>query len=333
MRMQNMEIIVTDARFCTDEIKQRFAAEGLGLVLRPYQTGIEPPKDVYNARAIITTSARFPASVVQNLHKCEIIVRCGVGVDNIDLAAATKKGIYVANTPGFYVEEVSTHALGLLLSLSRKIAFTDNLLRTGQYRFSEIQPLHGLRGKILGIIGFGLVGRAILDKTKALGLSYLVYDPYQNRLSTPSTVKMVDLGYLIENSDFISINCPLTSETNALLGENEFRRMKASAILINTARGEIINENALLKALELGWISGAGLDVLIEEPPRPDHPLLHFQNVIVTPHIAWYSEEAIQKMALAATEEVLRVFAGELPHSLVNEDIHPGRSLSRRSDP
>jgi len=255
-------------------------------------------------------------------------VRCGIGVDNIDLAAATQKGIYVANTPGFYVEEVSTHAVSLLLALSRKLFFADRLVRTGEYDFSLIQPVQELRGKTLGMIGLGTVGRAIVEKTRPFGLSHIVYDPYIDGCPSISGLEMVDFDYLIENSDFISVNCPLSPETKGLLGENEFCKMKPSTLVINTARGGIINEPALVKALESGWISGAGLDVLVEEPPRIDHPLLRFHNVILTPHIAWYSEEAIRKMSLAASEEVVRVFRGEVPMCLVNKDLSNDKEIS-----
>jgi D-3-phosphoglycerate dehydrogenase len=318
-----MEVVITDKRFYTKELKEKFAGTGHILALKPYKTESELLNDIIKADGVITTSARFSESVIQGLHNCKVIVRCGIGVDNIDLVAATQKGIYIANTPGFYVEDVSTHTVGLLLALSRKLALADRLIRTGEYDFSLIQPVQELRGKILGMIGLGAVGRAIVEKTRPFGLSYLVYDPYLDGRPSMSGLEIVKFEYLIENSDFISVHCPLNSETKGLLGEKEFRKMKPSTFVINTARGGIINEPALIKAIQAGWISGAGLDVLSEEPPRSDHPLLRFHNVILTPHIAWYSEEAVRKMGLAASEEVLRVFQGDFPICLVNKDITP----------
>jgi len=316
-----MKVVITDDLFCTDGIKEMFAAAGHELGLRPCKTERDLLKEIPPANAVITTSARFSDSIIQSLHDCKIIVRCGVGVDNIDLEAATMKGIYVANTPGLYVEEVSTHVVGLLVALSRKIFLADRLVRTGDYDFSLIRPVLELRGKTLGVIGMGMVGRAVVEKTRPFGFSYLVYDPHLDASPDIAGLEVTTFDHLIENSDFISVNCPLTPETKGLLGENAFGRMKPSAIVINTARGAIIDEPALVKALESGRVSGAGLDVLVEEPPGADNPLFRFQNVILTPHIAWYSEEVIRKMSLAAGAEVLRVFREEAPQCLVNKEI------------
>jgi len=316
-----MQVIITDNLFYTSEIKEIFYAAGHALALRPCKTESELLREIPDADAVITTSARFSDRVIRNLNKCKVIVRCGIGVDNIDLPAATEKGIYVANTPGLYVEEVSNHAVGLLLALSRKMFLADRLVRTGEYDFSMIRPVLELRGQILGLVGMGMVGSAIVEKTRPFGLSYLVYDPHLDAGPRIAGLEVVEFDYLIENSDFISVNCPLTPETKGLLGENAFGRMKPSAIVINTARGAIIDEPALVKALESGRVSGAGLDVLVEEPPGADNPLFRFQNVILTPHIAWYSEEVIRKMSLAAGAEVLRVFREEAPQCLVNKEI------------
>ncbi len=317
-----MGVVLTDKRFFCRQIEKKFGKISKKLEVKPCKTEAELLQNVSEAEAIMTTSAQFSGKVINALKNCKIIVRCGIGVDNIDIAIATKRLIYVANTPGFYVDEVSNHVMALLLALSRKIHLINRLVRVGRYDFGSIQPIYSLNGKTLGLLGFGRIGKAIFEKTRSFNLKCLVYDPYVSGKSIKNLgVEMVDLESLLSNSDFVSVNCPLTQETRGLLGKSQFKMMKKTALIINTARGGIIDEAELANALRNGLIAGAALDVLIDEPPKKNNPLLKFDNVLVTPHIGWYSEEAIAKMGAEAAEEVCRVFNGKLPKNLVNIEL------------
>ena len=317
-----MAVVLTDRRFFSEEMAGKFRQINKELLVRPCKTQAELVRNVCEAEAIMTTSTPFSQRVINKLENCRVIVRCGIGVDTIDLAAATKKHIYVANTPGFYANEVADHAIALLLALSRKICLLNQLVRKGRYDFSRIQPVYRVDEKTVGLIGFGSIGRAIFEKMKGFHVQGLAYDPYVSGDSlTYSDLEMVELDQLLLESDFVSVCCPLTSETRGLLGEEQFKMMKRTAFVINTARGGIIDETALAKALCNGWIAGAGLDVLLDEPARKSNPLLESENVVVTPHVAWYSEESLRSMSREAAEEICRVFSGELPRNLVNREL------------
>jgi D-3-phosphoglycerate dehydrogenase len=276
---------------------------------------------VKGSDGVICTSAPFSKKVIEQLKTCRVIVRCGVGVDNIDLQAATKHRIYITNTPGHYVEEVSDHVIALLLALSRKIALCDRLVRAGEYDFETIRPAINLHEKVLGVIGFGRIGRAVAKKMSGFDLRCLIYDPYLKGKLPDRRLRVVPLEVLLSESDFITIQCPLTEETRGMIGERQLDIMKNGAYLINTARGGILNENALRKALSQGRIGGAALDALVEEPPKRTNPLLGFPNVILTPHIGWYSEESIKLMSKEATNEIINVFRGRTPANLVNKEL------------
>lgn len=314
-----MEVILTDGRFYSKKIDALFSQIDRKLIVISVRTEEELLSRACEAEAVITTSTPFSKHVINGLKKCKVIVRCGVGVDNIDLLAATKRSIFIANTPGFYVEEVSSHAIAMLFGLNRKTHVSDKLVRKGAYDFEKIRPISNLSGKWLGLIGYGRIGRAIFEKLKVFGVRCAAYDPYFKECLTPSSeVTFLDLRSLLKTSDFVSINCPLTPETAGLIGSKEMSLMKPTAYLINTARGGIIDESALLRALREGWIAGAGLDAFAEEPLQKNNPLLKIKNVIATPHIGWYSEESIEKMSEEACNEVCRVLSGERPKNLVN---------------
>jgi len=315
-------VVLTDPRFYSKGMEDRFREAGLRLEVKPFQTEKELLENVREADGILITSAPFRKNVIDGLKRCRVIVRFGIGVDKIDLAAATEKKIWVANTPGLYADEVSNHVITLLMVLSRKMLLTHQLVKRGTFQFHSIQPIYSLNGKTLGLIGLGRIGRAILKKLKVFNINCLAYDPYLPRnAATEYEVEAVSLERLLSDSDFISVNCPLTEETKGLLGEDQFRIMKKTAFIINTARGGIIDESALLKALRNHWIAGAGLDVFTEEPPRKNHPLFKLKNVIATPHIGWYSEESMERMRQEGFEEICRVFRGEVPKNLVNREL------------
>jgi D-3-phosphoglycerate dehydrogenase len=312
-------VIVTDARYFSEAIQDILKQVDAELILAPCRSEDEVISQASKADAIITTSAIFSKQVLENLYQCKFIIRCGVGIDNIDVKAATEKGILVAYLPDFYIEDVSNHIMALILGSSRKITFTDRLVRDGKYSFNKIQPIKQLKSKVLGLVGFGKISRCLLPKLKPFNFQVLVYDPYISIL--PREAEKVDLPSLISRADFIIMNCPLTEENRGMIGEREFNLMKPEVYIINTARGALINEVSLIKAIREKRISGVALDVVTQEPVPSDHPLLQFDNVIITPHIAWYSEESLEEARLKGAEDVVKVLKGDLPKYPVNPEV------------
>jgi D-3-phosphoglycerate dehydrogenase len=312
-------VIVTDARYFSEAIQDILKQVDAELILAPCRSEGEVISQASKADAIITTSAIFSKQVLENLYQCKFIIRCGVGIDNIDVKAATEKGILVAYLPDFYIEDVSNHIMALILGSSRKITFTDRLVRDGKCSFNKIQPIKQLKSKVLGLVGFGKISRCLLPKLKPFNFQVLVYDPYISIL--PREVEKADLPSLISRADFIIMNCPLTEENRGMIGEREFNLMKPEVYIINTARGALINEVSLIKAIREKRISGVALDVVTQEPVTSDHPLLQFDNVIITPHIAWYSEESLEEARLKAAEDVVKVLKGDLPKYPVNPEV------------
>jgi len=232
------------------------------------------------------------------------VVRYGVGLDNIDLAAADERGVAVRNVRGFCTEEIADHALGLLLGCARGIKADGGLVRQGHWRRGTA-PVHRLRGRKLGIVGLGAIGQALAQRAQALGLVVSAHDPLlPPEVADGLGVQMVGLETLLAESDFVSLNCALTDETHHLLGSEQLALMKPTAFLINTARGGLVDQDALTEALLEGRLAGAGLDVFEPEVPAVDHPLRDLPNVLVTPHVAWYSEEACLDVVVGAFAQV-----------------------------
>jgi len=259
--------------------------------------------------------------VINNLHKCKVIVKYSVGLDNIDLEAATQKKIYVANVPRYCVEEVSTHTIALWLNLVRKISKYNQLVKKGFWDPLVGDPIFRIENKVFGIIGFGNIGKRVAEKIRPFGLTILVYDPLVNNvLISKYGGKKVGLKTLLHESDYISLHCPLNKYTKHLIDFKEIEIMKKGVFIINTSRGEIINQKALYKALKNGKISGAALDVLEKDPPSLND-IINIDNLIYTPHVAWNSIEAEAELRKSAAQEVKRVLKGEKPLSLVNKEV------------
>ncbi|NSW83580.1 MAG: C-terminal binding protein [Syntrophothermus sp.] len=272
-----------------------------------------------DADAIIVCFAEITGEIIGALSKCKIIARTGIGVNNIDVEAATRKGIVVTNVPDYCVEEVSDHTLALLLALVRKIPMLDRHVKQGRWTFSEFRPMPRLRGKVLGLIGFGKISREFARKAMVLGFEIIAYDPYlPPEVFAQYGVKSAGLEEIITTADFISLHVPLTPETRHLLGEKELKAMKRTAYLVNSSRGGLIDEEALYKALKEGWIAGAALDVLEREETEVKTPLLTLDNVIITPHSAYYSEESVAELRSKVVEEVISVLTGKAPRYPVN---------------
>jgi D-3-phosphoglycerate dehydrogenase len=316
-------VAVTDYVFPSLEPEQRVLAP-LGVDLRSAQCKSE--EEIITlakvADAILNCYAKMTTRVIENLSRCKIIARYGIGVDNVDLIAATRAGILVTNVPDYCIDEVSDHALALLLTLARHIVAADRAVKAGAWDVVAHAEIHRLRGQTLGLLGFGKIARALASKVKPLGMKVLAYDPYvEAKLIAREEAEAVSLDRLLVEADVISIHVPLSPETRNLIGESELARMKPTAFVINTSRGGIVDEQALAKALTAKRLGGAALDVLSVEPPPSDHPLRQAPNVILTPHLGFYSRESVVELQTKAAEEVARALKGEPPRSPVNREV------------
>ena len=274
-----------------------------------------------DADAVLTTYAKVPADLIAQMTRCRIIARFGIGVDNVDIPAATSKGIVVTKVPDYCLDEVSDHAMALLLALVRKIPSSSARTHSGRWEMKAVVPIHRLRGTVLGLVAFGQIPQLVAPKAKAFGMRVVTYDPYvSDDVLQRAGVERVDFDELVKVSDYISIHTPLMPQTHHLFNADVFRRMKPGAYLVNTARGPIIDEAALAQALDQGQLAGAALDVMEKEPPGAS-PLFGRDNVIITPHTSFYSEESLVDLQTKAAEEVLRVLTGKAPRNPVNPEV------------
>jgi len=314
------KVVITDHRFPSIEIERAILEEGGAWVLECQCKNEEDIiSSAHDADGIINTRAKMTRKVIEALERCKIIVRHGIGVDTVDLDAATDRGILVANVPDFCIDEVATHALALILSSARKVVLGHEGVKKGRWDLNLVKPISRIAGQKVGILGFGRIARTLVKKLLPLGFDVVVFDPY----ITEETIhelgcKKVDWNTLLKEADYLSIHTPLTEETQRMFGEKELQSMKSSAVIVNTARGGIIDEGALARALREGWIAGAALDVLETEPPKESNPLLSMDKVIFTPHIGAYSEQSNHDLLQKAAQEILRVLKGQLPKSLIN---------------
>ena len=316
-------VAVTDYVFPSLE-PERAVLASLDVELRPQQCRSEEEiiALAQDADAVLNCYAKITARVIEALKRCRIIARYGIGVDNVDLAAATRAGILVTNVPDYCIDEVSDHALALLLALARHIAAADAAVKTGAWDVVAHAGIRRLRGQALGLVGFGKIAKALALKVQPLGMKVLVYDPYVDSAAiSRHEAEAASFDKLLAEADAISIHVPLTPETRDLIGERELARMKPSAFLINTSRGGIVDEQALAAALRETRLGGAALDVLTGEPPPANHPLRQAPNIILTPHLAFYSKESVIELQTKAAEEVARALKGEPPRSPVNSEV------------
>ncbi|HAM0550511.1 TPA: C-terminal binding protein, partial [Escherichia coli] len=280
----------------------------------------EKLRQVSNADAIMVREATVSRPMIEAMQQCRVIVRYGVGVDNIDSQAAKEKGIYVANVPDYGSEDVAEHALALLLAATRRIATRNRDVRDGQWGIGQREPMFRLAGKILGVVGFGRISRCFVQKASGIGFKrILVVDPLlTDKQASQAGVTRVNLDTLCREADFISLHAPLTPDTHHLIGEAELAKMKPSAVLVNTSRGGLIDEQALINALLQQRIFAAGLDVFESEPLSAKSPLLQMDNTLCTDHTAWFTEESVVELQSKAAHEVRRAFEGEHPLNWVN---------------
>jgi D-3-phosphoglycerate dehydrogenase len=261
------------------------------------------------------------ADVMAQMPKCKIIARYGIGVDTIDLNAATEAGIIVTNNPTYCIEEVAEHTTALLLSCARKVVVYDRLVRSGRWEVPPGKPIFRLVGRTLGLVGFGHIARHVAVRAAAFGMRVLYCDPFvqEGQFQVPGEKK--EFVAMLQESDFISVHPPLLPETRGLINDEAFAQMKATAFLINCSRGPIIDTQALVRALDAGRIAGCALDTTDPEPLPDPHPLRGRDNVIITPHVAWYSEQAMVGLQSGAPSEVRRVLTGEWPVNVVNRAV------------
>jgi D-3-phosphoglycerate dehydrogenase / 2-oxoglutarate reductase len=303
---------------------------GADCVVQDCKTDAEKIKTCSAADFIITYLGNYPFNrhILEQLPDCKFIETLGVGYNGIDLEAATEQGIGVIHHPGLCSEELSDHAMALILACSRWIAGLNGRVKAQNpvvsASYDAVQHLGTLKGKTLGIIGFGNSGRCLVPKTGGFGMKVLFYDPYVDQAAAKEmNADKVSLDRLLEESDFISIHASLTPSSSHLLGLDQFKKMKRSAFLVNTARGAIVNEKELCLALSKNYLAGAGLDVTDPEPINPDNPLLKLNNVILTGHNAGGSPECYERMWEFPIEQIKRVMRKQWPDGLINTDVKP----------
>ncbi|QQO09947.1 C-terminal binding protein [Breznakiella homolactica] len=285
-----------------------------------------------DADVLLTASAQITRRVLEALPKSRGIIRYGVGYDTIDIDAATDHGVVVINNPApaWCTEEVSNHAMMLLLGCAKKIGSLNGLIKQRNWAAAKqsVFPMVCVHGQTAGIIGCGYIGRRIAEKARCFNLTVLGYDPYaDSAAASQSGIELTELDTLLRESDFIILQTPLTEETYHLIGEKEFSLMKSTAYIINTARGDVIDEAALIAALRRGTIAGAGLDVFAHEPPEPDNPLLAMDNVIMTPHCASWSDTSFNTLYRLVGSEAAEILSGKMPQYLVNKGVKPKADL------
>ena len=275
-----------------------------------------------DADGLIVVDSPITRKVLSGLEDCKVVLRTGVGYDVIDVEAATELGIAVVNVPDMWTQEVANQAFSLLLACNRRVTAIDSEIRSGRWAPRISVPVGSLYDETLGIVGIGKIGGSVARRAAAFDMNVVASDPYvpEGRFDE-LRVTSVSLDVLLEKSDYVSVNCPLTSETRHLVNEEALRRMKPTAYLINTARGPIVDEAALIRALQEGWIAGAGLDVLEEEPPRADNPLLRMTNVVLSSHVGHFSDASMARRPRRYGEEVARVLMGWMPLHLVNPQV------------
>jgi D-3-phosphoglycerate dehydrogenase len=327
--MPRFRVVITDYDY-GDTAIERAILEPVGAEVVALQAKSEA--DLAEAApgcdAMVNQYARVGAATIALMQRCRVIARYGVGVDIVDVEAATAKGILVTNVRDYCTEEVADHAIALWMTLARKIINYDRATHQSIWHWRSGQPIHRLRGRTAGIVSFGKIGQAIAVRAKAFGVNLLVYDPFlaDETVAAHGAVR-VGKDELLSKSDFIFMQVPMTAETRHFLGPREFAMVKPGTIIVNTGRGPTIDNQALYDALLTGKVSGAGLDDPEEEPAKrtswsaAENPLFSLPNVIVTPHAAYYSEESIRLARETAASEVARILTGKPPRNPVNNVV------------
>ena len=275
-----------------------------------------------DADIIMFCFAQVTGNVLRAAEKCMVASRYGIGVDNIDIPTATELGIVVTNVPDYCMDEVTDHAIGMILALNRRLGQHDAEVKQGGWASVVLdQPMHRTRGATLGILGFGRIGRSIAEKAVGFGMNIVAYDPLIEPGQSIDGVEIISFEDVLRRSHFITVHTPLTPETEGMIGPDQLAMMMPGGIIVNCARGGIIQEQALADALHNGHLAGAGLDVVEPTPPPDDHPLLSAPNIIITPHTAFFSQASTIELERRTAQEALRVLNGNHPQNLINPDV------------
>lgn len=317
-----MKVVLTDYVWESLDVERR-TLDGLADLV-PLQ--VSDPEhflaEAADCDALLNTYAGpITAQVMARMPNCKVISRYGIGVDTIDLDAATAAGIIVTNNPTYCIDEVAEHAMAMILTAWRKIAFYDRQVRAGGWSVPEAKPIRRLRGRTLGLVGFGNIARQVAVRAAAFGLDILFSDPVVEEGHDGAPGKKTSFETLLQQSDIVSVHPPLIPSTRGLLDDRAFGLMKPGSLLVNVARGPIVDTAALVRALDAGQIGGCALDTTDPEPLPDPHPLRGRDNVVLTPHAAWYSEEAMAGLQAGAPSEVKRVLSGEWPINVVNPAV------------
>lgn len=330
--MSEFKVVVTDYEYDTFVPEEQVLNKvGIKLTFAQCKTEEEVIEACKDADALINQYAPISRKVIENLENCKVISRYGVGFNTIDIDAATEKGIIVGNVTDYCLDEVSDHAMAMLLSSVRKVTLMNNAVKNGNWDFKIAVPIFRLRGRTLGLVGFGNIPQTVAKKAQAFGINVIAYDPFvPEAVAKDMDVKLVSLDELCEQSDYISVHTPLNQHTQGMISHDQFNKMKQEAFIINTARGPVIDEKALIQALQEGKIAGAGLDVLEIEPVEQENPLLKMDNVILNPHSAFYSVEAEAELKRKTAENVADVLSGYYPTYLVNRAVKEKVTLKEK---
>lgn len=309
--------------------KQRAKEAGMKVVGVRSESDDELKEEIRDASAVVVIARTINSGMIEAMQKCKIILALSVGYDCVDVRAATSKGIIVSNTPNYCTDEVANHTVTLLLSVARKLMLIIPRTSDAHWDYNFTRPIFNFKDRKLGIIGLGRIGRCVVLKVRGMGMSVMAYDPYldDDIFKLLGVERRYELEDLLSEVDYLSIHAPLTPETYHMIDSKALSLLKEHAVIVNTARGGIIDEKALVTALREGRLTGAGLDVLEREPPEAHNPLLTLEQVIITPHIAWYSEESFQREMEDGMDEIVRVLSGHRPRYIVNPEVLWKRNL------
>lgn len=319
----SLKVLVTDYTWDSTEPEAAIVAEaGAELVIARTGDPAELAELVVDADAILTCFSQVPAGVISAGRRLQVIGRYGIGLDNIDVAEATRLGVMVTNVPAYCLDEVAEHALALILGMARNVPGYDRQVRAGNWELKAARPLFRVAGSTLGIVGYGRIGQTLAAKVAGLGMTVLAHDPHLD----PDRVRArgaepCELDDLLRRSDFVSLHLPLTADTRRLIDDAKLRLMKPTAFLVNTSRGGALDQEALHSALAEGRLAGAALDVFEPERLPDDHPLLTQPNLVATPHVAFYSEQSVLELQRRAARNVADALLGRRPESVVNPEV------------
>jgi D-3-phosphoglycerate dehydrogenase len=313
-------VLVTDSGWPSHEVESEVLAPlGARVVRSPGRDEATLLRHVADADALLVGTARIGPALLDAAPRLRIVARYGIGLDNVEVEEATRRGVVVTNAPGFCREEVAEHVLALLLCLARGVHLYDRAVRAGDWTRAGARTVRRVAGQTLGVVGFGAIGRTVAERAAGVGMRFIAYDPVADVRAAGA--EPVALDELARRADVVTLHTPLNEETRGLVNERFLSAMKPTAFLINTARGALVDQDALARALAEGRIAGAGLDTFVPEPLPAGHPLLECERALLTPHVAFYSEESVHDVRVRAARAVAEALAGERPAETVNSAV------------